>query len=114
MKQDKSTRSILRKSIGAGLLLVIVAALTLEATSLVQYMYAQQSLGKVATLRAENEKLRLAADPGMQSFQRYFENFRGAYADMKSLIAGMAPDEKQRKLIGVLRKTLGAMAEEWS
>ena len=55
MKQDKSTRSILRKSIGAGLLLVIVAALTLEATSLVQYMYAQQSLRKVATLRAENE-----------------------------------------------------------
>lgn len=66
------------------------------------------------TLRAENEKLRLAADPGMQAFQRYFENFRGAYADMKSLIAGMAPDEKQRKLVGVLRKTLGAMAEEWS
>ena len=64
-------------------------------------------------LRAENEKLRLAADPGMQAFQRYFENFRGAYADMKSLIAGMAPDEKQRKLVGVLRKTLGAMAEEW-
>ena len=65
-------------------------------------------------LRTENEKLRLAADPGMQAFQRYFENFRGAYADMKSLIAGMAPDEKQRKLVGVLRKTLGAMAEEWS
>ena len=64
-------------------------------------------------LRAENEKQRLAADPGMQAFQRYFENFRGAYADMKSLIATMAPDEKQRKLIGVLRKTLGAMAEEW-
>lgn len=64
-------------------------------------------------LRAENEKLRLAADPGMQAFQRYFENFRDAYADMKSLIATMG-DEKQRKLIGVLRKTLGAMAEEWS
>ncbi len=64
-------------------------------------------------LKAENEKLRLAADPGMQAFQRYFENFRGAYADMKSLIATMS-DEKQRKLFGVLRKTLGAMAEEWS
>lgn len=68
----------------------------------------------LSALTAENEKLRLAADPGMQAFQRYFENFRGAYADMKSLIAGMAPDEKQRKLVGVLRKTLGAMAEEWS
>ena len=32
---------------------------------------------------------------------------------MKSLIATVAPDEKQRKLVGVLRKTLGAMAEEW-
>lgn len=65
-------------------------------------------------LKAENEKLRLAADPGMQAFQRYFENFREAYADMKNLIATMAPDEKQRKLVGVLRKTLAAMAEEWS
>ena len=64
-------------------------------------------------LRVENEKLRLASDPGMQAFQRYFENFRGAYADMKSLIATMG-DEKQRKLVGVLRKTLAAMAEEWS
>jgi len=63
-------------------------------------------------LKAENEKLRLAADPGMQAFQRYFENFRGAYADMKSLIATMS-DEKQKKLFGVLRKTLSAMAEEW-
>jgi len=65
------------------------------------------------TLRAENEKLRLAADPGMQAFQRHFEGFRDAYANMKNLIVTMAPDEKQRKLIGVLRKTLGAMAEEW-
>ena len=65
-------------------------------------------------LRAENEKLRLAADPGMQAFQRHFEGFRDAYANMKNLIVTMAPDEKQRKLIGVLRKTLGAMVEEWS
>lgn len=63
-------------------------------------------------LRAENEKLRLAADPGMQAFQRYFEGFRDAYSSMKGIIAQMS-DEKRTKLIGVLRKTLGAMAEEW-
>ena len=65
------------------------------------------------TLRAENEKLRLAADPGMQAFQRYFDGFRDAYSSMKGIIAQMN-DEKRTKLIGVLRKTLGAMAEEWS
>ena len=64
-------------------------------------------------LRAENEKLRLAADPGMQAFQRYFDGFRDAYSSMKGIIAQMN-DEKRTKLIGVLRKTLGAMAEEWS
>ena len=64
-------------------------------------------------LRAENEKLRLAADPGMQAFQRYFENFRGAYAGMKGII-DQSGEEKQKKLIDVVRKVLGAMAEEWS
>ena len=64
-------------------------------------------------LRTENEKLRLAADPGMQAFQRYFDGFRDAYSSMKGIIAQMN-DEKRTKLIGVLRKTLGAMAEEWS
>lgn len=64
------------------------------------------------TLRAENEKLRLAADPGMQAFRRYFDGFRDAYSSMKGIIAQMN-DEKRTKLIGGLRKTLGAMAEEW-
>ena len=67
----------------------------------------------LSALTAENEKLRLAADPGMQAFQRYFDGFRDAYSSMKGIIAQMN-DEKRTKLIGVLRKTLGAMAEEWS
>lgn len=68
--------------------------------------------GETDALRAEIEKLRLAADPGMQAFQRYFDNFRSAYAEMKTLIAG-ADEEKQKRLAGALRKVLGAMSEEW-
>lgn len=64
-------------------------------------------------LKAENEKLKLAADPGMQAFQRYFENFRGAYVGMKGII-DQSGEEKQKKLIDVVRKVLAAMAEEWS
>ena len=65
----------------------------------------------LAALRAENEKLRLAADPLMQKFQRSFEAFREAYASMKAMIPG-AEAEKQEKLIAVLRKITGTMAEE--
>ena len=64
-------------------------------------------------LKAENEKLRLAADPGMQAFQRYFDGFRDAYSSMKGIIA-QSGEEKQKKLIDVVRKVLAAMAEEWS
>ena len=39
----------------AGLLLIIVAAVTLEATSLIQFFYAQKGLRSEATLRAETE-----------------------------------------------------------
>ena len=66
----------------------------------------------LAALRAENEKLRLAADPLMQKFQRSFEAFREAYASMKAMIPG-AEAEKQEKIIAVLRKITGTMAEEW-
>lgn len=64
-------------------------------------------------LRAENEKLRLAADPEMQAFQRYFDGFRDAYSSMKGII-DQSGEEKQKKLIDVVRKVLAAMAEEWS
>jgi len=44
-----------RKSVLAALLLVIVAALTLEATSLIQYYYAEKGLKEEATKRAESQ-----------------------------------------------------------
>ena len=44
----------IRKSMRTGVLLVIVAALTLEATSLIQNYFAQESLREEASLRAEN------------------------------------------------------------
>lgn len=67
---------------------------------------------ELAALRAENEKLKLAADPLMQKFQRSFEAFREAYASMKTMIQG-AGEEKQEKLTAVLRKITETMAEEW-
>ena len=39
----------------AGFMLVIVAALTLEATSIIQYVYSQREIKKEASLRAESE-----------------------------------------------------------
>ena len=45
----------LRRSAGQGLLLVIVAALTLEATSLVQFIYSQKEIRQEASLRAESQ-----------------------------------------------------------
>ena len=67
-------------------------------------------------LRRENEKLRLAADPVVQKFQRYFAAFQDAYAGMKTTIAeaiAEATPEKAEKFGRVLEKITGAMAEEW-
>ena len=59
MKKDKQTeikdKSQFRHSAWAGLLLVFVAALTLEATSLIQYYFAQKGIREEASLRAESE-----------------------------------------------------------
>ena len=52
---DKKDRKILGMSTRAGLLLVFVAALTLEATSIIQYIYTQKAIKKEASLRAESE-----------------------------------------------------------
>ena len=52
---DKSEKKILGMSIGAGLLLVIVAIATLEATGILQYVYTQRAIKKEATERAESE-----------------------------------------------------------
>ena len=55
MKMDKKDRTILGLSTRAGLLLVIVAALTLEATAIIQYIYTQKEIKREASLRAESE-----------------------------------------------------------
>ena len=51
----KSIDNSIRKSAGAGLLLVIVAALTLEATSLLQNYFSRKGLMEEAQLRAESQ-----------------------------------------------------------
>ena len=55
MKQDKAEKKILRSSFRAGLMLVIVAAVTLGATSVIQSLFTQRALKKEASARAESE-----------------------------------------------------------
>ena len=50
-----SVKDLVRQSLRLGLLLVIVAALTLEATSIIQYFFSQKSIRKEATSRAESQ-----------------------------------------------------------
>ena len=44
-----------RKAAGAGLLIVIVAALSLELTSLIQYFYSRKGIKEEASMRAESQ-----------------------------------------------------------
>ncbi len=56
MKKDRRKLSdIEKKSARAGLLLIIVAALTLEGTSIIQYIFSQKGIRNEASLRAESE-----------------------------------------------------------
>ena len=55
MKSDRKDNKKGDLLIRAGLMLVIVAALTLEATSIIQYVYFQREIKKEASLRAESE-----------------------------------------------------------
>ena len=55
MKFNGKDKKLLGMSTRAGLLLVIVAAITLEATSIIQYLYSQREIKKEASLRAESE-----------------------------------------------------------
>ena len=50
-----SDKKQLRRSTGQGLLLVIVAAVTLETTALVQYYFSQKGIREEASLRAESQ-----------------------------------------------------------
>ncbi len=53
--KEALSNTLIRKSAGAGLMLVIVAAITLEATSLIQFYFTQKGLRQEATQRAESE-----------------------------------------------------------
>ena len=55
MEMTDNLKILARKSAGTGLLLIIVAAVTLEATSLIQYFSSQRMLKEEASLRAESE-----------------------------------------------------------
>ena len=51
----KKLTEIERKSARAGLLLIIVAALTLELTSIIQYYFSQKGIKEEASMRAESQ-----------------------------------------------------------
>ena len=88
------------------------AALTSEARA-----EAERAVtGEIETLRAENEKLKLAADPIVQKFGRHFEAFREAYEAMKALIVQAERDtetDTAERLDTALGRTLTAMAGEY-
>lgn len=68
-------------------------------------------------LRAENKKLRMAADPVTQKFRRYFDAWREAYAGMKTVIAEAEAEneaETADNLKTAVRRLVAAMREEWS
>ena len=54
-KVRQQGRKLFSKSTWAGILLVAVAALTLEATSLIQYYYSMKGLREEASKRAETQ-----------------------------------------------------------
>ena len=53
--KDTLDRTILRRSAWAGLMIVIVAALTLEATGLIQYYFSRKGIREEASMRAESQ-----------------------------------------------------------
>ena len=55
MNKEKTEKKVKSMSAGAGLLLVVVAAITLELTGLIQYYYSQRGIKEEASLRAQSE-----------------------------------------------------------
>lgn len=55
MKTDKKDNKKLGMSLTAKLMLVIVAAITLEATAIIQFVYTQREIKREASLRAKSE-----------------------------------------------------------
>ena len=54
-KIEKTEKKILGKSARAGLLVVVIAIVTLEATSIIQYVYSQRGIKEEASQRAQSE-----------------------------------------------------------
>ena len=54
-KTEKTEKKVLGKSARAGLLVVAIAIVTLEATSIIQYIYSQRGIKEEASLRAQSE-----------------------------------------------------------
>ena len=55
MNKETTEKKVKGMSAGAGLLLVVVAAITLELTGLIQYYYSQRGIKEEASLRAQSE-----------------------------------------------------------
>lgn len=55
MNKETTEKKVKSMSAGAGLLLVVVAAITLELTGLIQYYYSQRGIKEEASLRAQSE-----------------------------------------------------------
>ena len=55
MELSDNIKALARKSAGTSLLLIVVAAVTIEATTLIQYFSSQRMLKQEASLRAESE-----------------------------------------------------------
>ena len=53
--KERTEKKVLRMSTHAGLLVVVVAIITLEVTGLIQYYYSQRVIKQEASLRAESE-----------------------------------------------------------
>ena len=53
--KERTEKKVQSMSTRAGLLLVVVAIITLEATGLIQYYYSQRVIKQEASLRAQSE-----------------------------------------------------------
>ena len=52
---DNTEKKVLGKSARAGLLVIVIAIVTLEATSIIQYVYSQRGIREEASQRAQSE-----------------------------------------------------------
>ena len=95
---------------------VTVRELTDEERAGMEAAIRETLAGEADALRAENKKLRMAADPVMQKFRRHFDDFREAYDGMKTVIdEAEAENETQTadNLKTAVRRLVAAMAGEW-